>query len=41
MSTEEVQKYFDRFTIKDADEKATVEVIWINDSSCVIKFQSE
>ena len=42
MSTKDVETYFNRFT----DEKSTangldlLKIIWINDSSCVIKLQS-
>jgi hypothetical protein len=42
MSTKDVENYFNRFT----DEKSTtnglelLKIIWINDSSCVIKLQS-
>lgn len=43
MSTKDVAQYFNRFT----DEKLPtiglekLKIIWINDSSCVVKFQSE
>lgn len=39
MSTDDVKKYFRRYVQQEGPEDQLV-VIWINDSSCVIKFMS-
>jgi hypothetical protein len=37
MSTFDIKTYFERF----ASEKEALEVKWLNDSSCLVKFESE
>jgi len=44
MSTEDVQTYFSRYSKiigQDEVNEESFKVIWINDSSCVVKFPSE
>ena len=44
MSTDDVKKYFARYVRKDIEPvegEESLSVVWINDSSCVIKLQSE
>jgi len=39
MSTNDIKTYFERYTVSGTD-KEILEVRWINDSSCTVKFES-
>lgn len=43
MSTDDVKKYFGRYWKSEEveNEEEAIKVIWINDSSCVVKLSSE